>query len=113
MESRTTTRMKKAMDGSALIDRLQASIESGNFPATLDALLELEHLVMNDVEYINWVTDPVNITGLHQSLITNMDIPHRLLLLKNRVPNKHRRAIMFVKIMYNAVKRIQEVRHEQ
>lgn len=103
----------KTVDGNTITDRLYASIESGNFSATLDTLKELEELVMHDVEHINWITDPVNITGLHQSLITNMEIPHRLLLLKNRVANKHRRAIMFVKIMHNAVSRIKEVRNEQ
>jgi len=67
---------------------------------------ELAVMVIDDRDTINWIAQPVNLTKLHNSLMDNLGIPRKMLMLRNRVPSTHRRSIMFVKAISNALKRL-------
>lgn len=69
---------------------------------------ELGQLVINDRDTINWIAQPVNLTKLHNALMENLQIPRKMLMLRNRVPSTHRRSLMFVKAISNALKRLDE-----
>lgn len=106
-------KMMKTQNGTRLVGELHLSIESGDYIATLKCLDEIEKIIISGEDLIDWITEPRIITELHQKMMLHLDIPHRLLLLRNRVQNKHRRAMMFAKIMNSAVVRMKEVKEAQ
>ena len=67
---------------------------------------ELAQMVIDDRETINWIAQPVNLTKLHNELMEHLEIPRKMLMLRNRVPSTHRRSVMFVKAISNALKRL-------
>ena len=69
---------------------------------------ELYPMVMHERDAVNWMAQPANLTKLHKALMEKLDIPQKLLMLRNRIPGTHRRSVMFVKAISNALKRVDE-----
>lgn len=81
-------------------------IESGDPNKAHNALIELGDLLLKDKSVAVMLASPPMITEVHKKLMEHLAIPDRLLLLRNRVPNVHRRAVMFNAIMIAAVKKV-------
>lgn len=91
-----------------LMERIFASIETDDIKLTRILVDELYELVLHDRESIGWILQPVNITKLHNAIMEQYDIPRKMLMLRNRVPSAHRRAVMFIKAIANGLKRADE-----
>ena len=89
-----------------LMERIFAAIDTQDVKA-VRALVEneLAVMVMTDPETIKWIVLPVNLTKLHSQLTEKLNIPHRMFMLRNRIPSQHRRAVMFVKAISNGLAR--------
>lgn len=92
-------------DIESLSARIFAAIEQHNLASAKEHIDVLYEVLLTDLEAVKWVSSPVNLTRLHTGL-ESIGVPRRLLMLRNRVPNQHRRAIMFVKAMSNGLSRI-------
>ena len=101
-----------AMTGEELktvfIEQLDSAMQAGDIVAVETALNSIIEQIGHSPEYMKWVTEPVNITKLHQDLIDKYGVPPRAMMLRHRVTNRHQRAVMFLKAMLNGVKRIQK-----
>lgn len=87
------------------IDGLINALTSKDLQTSLDRLIELNELVRTNAETAKWLTEPQNITNLHNLIVNNFNISPRLLMLKNRTPNRGLRAVLFAKSMENAIRR--------
>ena len=89
----------------SLVETLKSSIESNDKEGVILVLDKLEEQVAqkNNAELVKWVTEPQNITELHRMLIEHMNVIPRAMMLKTRVPNRYRRAFLFIKAMKNGV----------
>lgn len=70
--------------------------------------LMLDSAQQKDMALIQEVTQPVVITELHTKLIETFGVDRRAMMLKNRVPGRDRRALLFVRAMQNGLNRIVE-----
>jgi hypothetical protein len=82
------------------------AIKSKNPQEVYNKLKQLNDKILSDKFVGYWLVTPAVITNIHALLMEYLDIPDRLLLLRNRVPNPHRRAIMFNTIMIAALKKV-------
>ena len=90
-----------------VMDRLFVAISDKNVKQAREIVdSELAQMVIDDRETINWIAQPVNLTKLHNELMEHLEIPRKMLMLRNRVPSTHRRSVMFVKAISNALKRL-------
>ncbi len=90
-----------------VIDRLFVAIGNKDVKQAREIVDgELAQMVIDDRETINWIAQPVNLTKLHNELMEHLEIPRKMLMLRNRVPSTHRRSVMFVKAISNALKRL-------
>lgn len=87
-------------------DRLLDSIDSGDKQAILDTLIELQSEVLVDEELALWIIAPVNITMLHKRLVEELGVNQRAMMLRHRVSNGKKRALMFLKAMTNGVSKV-------
>jgi len=89
-----------------LMERIFAAIDTQDVKS-VRALVEdeLSVMVMTDPETIKWIVQPLNLTKLHNKLTEKLNIPHRMFMLRNRIPSQHRRAVMFVKAISNGLTR--------
>ena len=88
------------------IDILKEVIEKGSKNQTL---MVLDNLIENLDEFLaREITDPATITELHELLIEHLDVQPRAMKLKNRVPLRPRRALLFLQAMRNAVDRVED-----
>lgn len=85
------------------------AMEENDLQRAKDSLqLMLESIQQKDMSLIQEVTQPVVITELHTKLIETFGVNRRAMMLKNRVPTRDRRAMLFVRAMQNGLNRIVE-----
>jgi hypothetical protein len=91
-----------------LMGRIFSSIENDDIKLTRTLVDELQELVLHDRDSIGWILQPVNITKFHTAIMQQYEIPRKMLMLRNRVPSAHRRAVMFIKAIANGLRRADE-----
>lgn len=69
---------------------------------------ELKKKVKNDPEVVKWIVDPSTLKKIHSELVEHLDVPLKAMLIKNRVPHRQRRAVLFVEGISNGLKRVLE-----
>lgn len=76
------------------------------------ALLKIEEFKKNmkdptiGAEYVAWISEPSNLTKLHNSLIDNLQIPPRLLSIKRAQMPRARKVALLVQAMELAIRRV-------
>ena len=60
-------------------------------------------------QYVQWITDPANLTEVHNLLVTELSIPPRLLAIKRMQYTRALKAYMLVLAMQKAVSRIHSI----
>jgi hypothetical protein len=88
------------------IDILKEVIEKGSKNQTL---MVLDNLIETLDEFLaREITEPAVITELHEMLIEHLGVQPRAMKLKNRVPARMRRALLFLQAMRNAVNKVED-----
>lgn len=91
---------------STKIDILKEVIEKGSKNQTL---MVLDNILENlDDELAREIVDPAVITELHAMLIEHLSVNPQAMKLKNRVPLRMRRAMLFLHAMRNAVNKVED-----
>lgn len=98
----TTTDVQKVVISEKL-ESLKNTIKSGSQANTLTELTMLRDTCLDDEDLANAVTVPSEITELHQLLIDHLNVIPRTMQLRNRIPNRKRRAYLFFQSMMNGV----------
>lgn len=87
------------------IQVLKEIISSGDKIHTLELLEDLYTELTTNAELINWIIIPANLTSVQDLIIENFEIPRKAMMVKNRVHDRKRRALMFTQAMRVAVTR--------
>lgn len=82
------------------------AIENKDGERTLLLVLELKELVRNDPLAIKWITEPTNINHIHEQLVEHLEVPQKAMRLRNPIPNRQRRAWLFVEALENGIRRV-------
>lgn len=83
---------------------LEELIQVGNKNDVLAKLTEIKGLIDGgDIECIEYISTPANITRIQTDLCSEMGVVRRLLQLRGRTPNAGRRSSLFIQAMMNAV----------
>lgn len=91
---------------SAYAEVMVSMLKKGNAATALSFAKDFHDRVINDVEYAVWITDPANLKRVHDTIVENYPINPRLLMLKNRIGNRHRRGHMIMLAIVNALTRV-------
>ncbi len=60
------------------------------------------------VDYVVWITEPVNLTTVHKALAEDLGVPPRLLAIRRRLMSRAQKAAMLVLAMEKALERISQ-----
>ena len=85
--------------------KLVEAIESKD-KVRINAIISMMEDCLPDPIAVKWITEPVNISNIHNKLVEHMGVHPKLLMLKTRVPNRNRRAGLFVQVLKNAMTRV-------
>jgi hypothetical protein len=89
-----------------IVALLENAIEDGDAERTLMLVGELKKSLATTPEAVRWVTEPNNLTALHDMLVEHLDVPQKVMRVKERSENRARRAHMFVEAMEHGIKRV-------
>lgn len=91
-----------------VIDKLKLA-STGTDPGTLlSAISDFDQVTRDSTTgagYVAWITDPANLTQIHQNLANNFSIPQKLMAIRRGQYSRTRRAALLLLAMSNAVKR--------
>jgi len=57
-------------------------------------------------DYVNWISEPVNLTRVHKALADDLGVPPRAMAIKRILMSRTQRAVLLVRAMELAVKRV-------
>ena len=88
-----------------IIEKLKEAIVAKDKTRTLLLVLQLKESVATDLVAVKWITQPVNLKDIHDSLVEHLGVPPKAMMVKHRVPNQQRRGLLFVQAIENGVRR--------
>ena len=77
-----------------------------------ESLLQVQQFKKNmrdqetGANYVLWVTEPINLTSVHNSLVEDLGIPPRLLAIRRSSINRTQKAVLLIQAIENAIKRV-------
>lgn len=90
-----------------MFDELKEAIRSKEAEKARDLLQEMEEKVATgDMEVTNGVTQPSEITELHNLLTEHLGVPPRTMMVKGRITSRRGRAMLFCKAMRIGLERV-------
>lgn len=57
-------------------------------------------------DYVTWISEPANLTRVHQALAEDLNVPPRALAIKRVLMSRPQRAYLLVQAMEIAIKRV-------
>ena len=60
-------------------------------------------------DYVNWITEPVNLTRVHKALAEDLGVPPRAMIIKRMAMSRTQRAALLLQAMEGAVKRVHKL----
>lgn len=61
------------------------------------------------VDFVNWISEPVNLTSIHKALAEDLGVPPRAMVIKRVSMSRTQRAILLVQAMEGAIKRVHKL----
>jgi len=58
------------------------------------------------IDYVTWISEPVNLTKVHKALAEDLDVPPRAMAIKRMQMSRTQRAMLLVQAMEGAIKRV-------
>jgi hypothetical protein len=58
------------------------------------------------IDYVAWITEPVNLTRVHKALAEDLSVPPRAMAIKRMQMSRTQRAVLLVQAMEGAIKRV-------
>jgi hypothetical protein len=60
-------------------------------------------------DYVTWISEPVNLTRVHQALAEDLGVPPRAMAIKRMLMSRPQRAALLVQAMEIAIKRVHQL----
>ncbi len=93
-------------------DELLAAIKSKDVQKAITAVQQY-HASMRDAtvghDYVNWLSEPANLTLVHQALAEDLNVPPRLLAIRRQLMSRTQRAVLLISAIDRALARITSV----
>jgi len=61
------------------------------------------------VDYVSWISEPVNLTRVHKALAEDLGVPPRAMAIKRVLMSRTQRAMLLVQAMELAIKRVHQL----
>lgn len=87
---------------------LLSAIKSKDALKSLTLVTEFKESMKDPVvgaDYVRWISEPVNLTSVHQALANDLVVPPRLLAIKKMPMTRVQRSVLLVHAMELAIKR--------
>ena len=85
------------------LNEVKDTIKDGDKETVIIMLEALKDALLVSDELMVEITAPETLAEMHKLLVEHMSVNQKLMRLKNRVPNRRRRAILFTQAMINGV----------
>ncbi|HEY6437920.1 MAG TPA: hypothetical protein VIY47_15125 [Ignavibacteriaceae bacterium] len=60
-------------------------------------------------DFVNWISEPVNLTSVHKALAEDLGVPPRAMIIKRVAMSRTQRAMLLVQAMEGAIKRVHKL----
>lgn len=87
------------------VEDLIKNVENGDLQNSVHSASELLELAVIQPSITDWFTVPTNLKTLHEMIKTNFGINQRQLMLRWRVPARHKRGFLFLKAIKIAMEK--------
>jgi len=57
-------------------------------------------------DYVMWISEPANLTKIHQALAEDLSVPPRLLAIKRVLMSRTQRSVLLISAMEAAIKKV-------
>lgn len=57
-------------------------------------------------DYVSWITEPVNLTTVQKALADDLNVPHRLLMIRRVLMSRTQKAVMLLQAMENGIRKV-------
>lgn len=57
-------------------------------------------------DYVAWITEPANLTMVQKALAEDLNVPHRLLMIRRVLMSRTQKAVILTQAMENAIKKV-------
>lgn len=88
-----------------LIERLNSALDDKDGVRSLGYISILKGMAAEDPEVVKWIVTPDNLVSLQTRIIEGLGVEQRTMRVKERIPHRQRRAILFVTAMEHAIRR--------
>lgn len=61
------------------------------------------------VDYVSWISEPVNLTRVHKALAEDLGVPPRAMAIRRVLMSRTQRAMLLVQAMELAIKRVHQL----
>jgi len=60
-------------------------------------------------DYVNWISEPANLTRVHKALADDLGVPPRAMAIKRVLMSRTQRAVLLVQAMEMAIKKVHKL----
>ncbi len=61
------------------------------------------------VDYVIWISEPVNLTRVQRALAEDLDVPPRAMMIKRVLMSRTQRSVLLIQAMEIAVRRVHQL----
>lgn len=61
------------------------------------------------VDYVSWITEPVNLTLVHKAIAEDLGVPPRAMAIRRVLMSRTQKAMLLVQAMETAIKRVHKI----
>jgi len=87
-------------------EMLYEAIDNKDASRALLIVLQLKEMVRTDPVAVKWIVDPTNIKKLHDNLSEKLEVPSKMMMIRNRIPHRQKRAHLFVQAIENGIRKV-------
>lgn len=88
-----------------LLEKLDEALVAKDSVRTLGYVSILKGLAAKDPVVVKWIVTPENLVGLQAKIVEHLGVEQRAMRVRERIPHRQRRAILFVTAMEHAIRR--------
>lgn len=104
--------MTKTVSATEFGENLLSIVNSKDAQKSITTIQQYNDLMRDatvGADYVNWISEPANLTRVHEALAKDLDVPPRAMAIKRRLMSRTQRAVLLVQAMELAVKRVHKL----
>lgn len=101
--------MEKTATASEFGDQLLSIISSKDAQASMAKVQQFRENMRDTTvgaDFVNWITEPANLTRVHKALADDLKVPPRAMAIKRVLMSRTQKAVLLVQAMELAIKRV-------